>query len=53
MPALAYFHGLPAKAVESARDEDVTADESGMTVRVGENGYWIPNPESGEGNPAP
>ena len=51
--ALAYFHDLPVKAGRNVGDEDVTADESGMTVRVGGNDYWIPHPESGEGHPAP
>ena len=41
--ALAYFHDLPVKTGEKLRDENVTADESGMTVRVGGNSYWIPN----------
>ena len=41
--ALAYFH----------RDEDMTAEESGMIVRVGGNSYWIPHPGSGKGYPMP
>ncbi len=40
--ALAYFHDLPVKTGEKVKDEDVTTDESGMTVRVGGNSYWIP-----------
>ena len=42
--ALAYFHDLPVKTDQSGRDEDVTADQSGMIVRVGENNCWIPRP---------
>ena len=42
--ALAYFHDLPIKTAEKVGDEDVTTDASGMTVRVGGNSYWIPNP---------
>ena len=41
--ALTYFHDLPIKTAEKVGDEDVMADESGMTVRVGGNSYWIPN----------
>ena len=40
--ALAYFHDLPVKAGKNVRDEDVMADESEMTVRVGGSSYWIP-----------
>ena len=40
--ALAYFHDLPIKTAEKVGDEDITADESGMTVRVGGSSYWIP-----------
>ena len=41
--ALAYFHDLPVKTAEKLGDEDVTTDESGMTVRVEGNSYWIPH----------
>ena len=51
--ALAYFHDLPVKAGRNVGDEDVTADEGGMTVRIGGSSYWIPHPGSGEGHPAP
>jgi len=40
--ALAYFHDLPVKTGQKIKDEDMTTDESGMTVRVGGNSYWIP-----------
>ena len=42
--ALAYFHDLPVKTGQNVRDGDITADESGMTVRVGGGSYWIPQP---------
>lgn len=42
--ALAYFHDLPVKTGQNVRDEDITANESGMTVRVGGGSYWIPQP---------
>ena len=40
--ALAYFHDLPVKTAEKVGDEDVTVDESRMTVRIGGDSYWIP-----------
>ena len=40
--ALAYFHDLPVKAGEKVKEKDITTDESGMTMRVSGNNYWIP-----------
>ena len=37
--ALAYFHDLPIKTAEKVGDEDVTVDESRVTVRAGESSY--------------
>ena len=45
--ALAYFHDLPLKTEQNVRDEDITADEHGMTMRVAGSGYWIPRLDSG------
>ena len=41
--ALAYFHGLPLKAGQNLRGNDITADEKGMTVRINGGSHWVPN----------
>ena len=45
--ALAYFHDLPLKTGQSVSDKDITADENGMTIRIGGGGHWIPRPNAG------
>ena len=42
--ALTRFHDLTAKAAASVRDEDVTADENGMTMRICRNRCVEPHP---------
>ena len=51
-PGTRYASALPLWPT-NGRKEDMTTDESGMTVRVGGNSYWIPHPGSGKGHPAP
>ena len=41
--ALAYFHDLPLKTGRNVRAGDVTADEKGMTIRIGRDAHWIPH----------
>ena len=41
--ALAYFHDLPIKTAKKVGDKDITTDDSGITVRVGESSYRIPH----------
>lgn len=45
--ALAYFHDLPLKAGQKVGGDDITTDESGMTVRVAGTSYWIPHLNTG------
>ena len=40
--ALAYFHDLPLKTGQNVSDKDITADENGMTIRIGGGSHWIP-----------
>lgn len=52
--ALAYFHDLPLKAGRIVRKEDKTADEKGMTIRIGGSDHWIPKePSHVESRPPP
>ena len=45
--ALAYFHDLPFKTGQNVSDKDITADENGMTIRIGGGSHWIPRPNAG------
>lgn len=49
--ALAYFHDLPLKTGQNVSDKDITADENGMTIRIGGGSHWIPRPNA-DGQPA-
>ena len=44
--ALAYFHNVPLKTGRRVREEHVTPEENGMTIRIGTDSYWIPHAAS-------
>ena len=45
--ALQYFHDLPARAGENIAESDLMTETEGLTIRIGNQCYWIPWPERG------
>ena len=46
--ALQYFHDVPARATKNVCHAKMTADAEGITVEIGSQDYWIPQPHASE-----